>query len=125
MPCKNILIVEDEVDIRRQISEALNLEEYETFGVANGQEALEYLVNLNEIDYPACIILDLMMPIMDGRVFMQTVHERYKDKLGTIPIIVATAKGGLIEAENLPYAVQRIQKPFDIEELYMLVKRYF
>lgn len=124
MFCKSILIVEDDVDIRNHVSQALELEDYETVVVGNGQEALDYLLGITEEKYPSCILLDLMMPIMDGRTFMQVIHEKYQSTLGKISIIVATAKGGPTNPGDLPYAMEMVKKPFELEELYRVVNEH-
>lgn len=123
MSCKSILVVEDDEDIRRQVVQALELEDYEVHQASNGQEALNYLLSLPESQNPMCMILDLMMPIMDGKTLMQEIHDKHKSRLGSIPIIVATAKASPVET-NLPYAVERVQKPFNLDELYRVVKEH-
>lgn len=123
MNCKGILVVEDDVDIRKQLVRALKDEGYTTVHVAgNGVEAFKILENLSDDEIPGCIILDLMMPEMDGIVFMDTIEKLHKDRYGKIKIIVATAKGSPINPEKIPNAVERIQKPFDLDELYRVVE---
>jgi two-component system response regulator CpxR len=60
-----VLIVEDDADLREMMAQLLTLEGFETATAANGQEALEYL---HATATPEVILLDLMMPIMDGWV---------------------------------------------------------
>ena len=123
MDCKGILVVEDDVDIRKQVLLALKDEGYKRImSAGNGIQAFKILSELSDEDLPGCIILDLMMPEMDGITFMETIENIHKDRYGGIKVIVATAKGSPINPEKIPNAVERIQKPFDLDELYRVVE---
>lgn len=110
-----ILIVDDDLAIRKLVKAFLQQEGFATFEAANGQEALDVLANV-KIDL---IVLDIMMPVMDGWDFCRDLK-----KTLDIPIIMVTAKGEI--AERLKgfqlgtddYMV----KPFDPMELIMRVK---
>ena len=83
---EHILVVEDDKDLRESLCEALELEGYTAVGVENGRAALAHLATGAR---PCVILLDLMMPIMDGWTFRQ---EMVKDmSLAAIPVIVMTA----------------------------------
>lgn len=121
--CKSILIVEDDEDIREQVITALEDEGYRTLAAENGQVAIDLLTSLPEDQLPGCIILDLMMPVMDGRRLMETIDREYPN-LKHIKILVATAKGSPVNPESIPQAVQRIQKPFKLDELFGAVEEH-
>ena len=119
-----ILIVEDDEDIRRNLVRVLGAEGYETCEAANGQIALETLARLAHADLPSCILLDLMMPVMDGSAFLIALHRHHREWTN-IPIILNTAKGGVrLPSDDLPGALERLQKPVDIEQLCDAVARY-
>ena len=83
---EHILVVEDDKDLREGLCEALELEGYVAVCTENGQAALRYLATGAR---PCLILLDLMMPVMDGWTFRK---EMMKDAtLATIPVIVMTA----------------------------------
>src|SRR5215510_8699670 len=63
---QRVLVVDDDQDIRDALCELLRDEGYEAIAVANGEEALTYLKGGN---LPCVILLDLMMPVMDGWEF--------------------------------------------------------
>jgi CheY-like chemotaxis protein len=81
-----VLIVEDDEDLREMMAHLLTLEGFEAATAANGREALEYL----QTSRPEVILLDLMMPVMDGFVFLEELQRR--PGLGNVPVVVLTAK---------------------------------
>lgn len=91
-PRPRVLLVEDEADIRDLLRDALDEDGFVVVTAANGREALEMLrTGLR----PAAIVLDLMMPSMNGWDFRQ---EQLKDpELRQIPVVVITAAGFSVE----------------------------
>jgi DNA-binding response OmpR family regulator len=124
MSCKQILVVEDDVDIRKQVANALAMEGYDVLTAANGKLALEILLSLPDDNLPGCMILDLMMPEMDGKTLIETIETSYKSRFADMKILIATAKGSPINPDTVPGADERIQKPFDLEELYQAVEKH-
>jgi CheY-like chemotaxis protein len=124
MSGKKVLVVEDDVDVRQSILLALELEKYEVFEAGNGQEALQFLTTCTPLQKPGCIILDLMMPVMDGLKFLELITTVYAGVLDDIPIIITTARGNSQDKLQLPHTVARIQKPMDIDELFEVVEKY-
>lgn len=123
MSCKSILVVEDDLDIRRDIAEVLEGEGYHVLQAENGQIALDILSSLNEESLPGCMILDIMMPVMCGNVLVEVIEAKYPH-FKSIKILVATATGGPVNQISFPHAVERIQKPFDIDELLMKIEEH-
>jgi len=112
-----ILIVEDDSDLRDMMSQLLTLEGYEPASAANGREALEYL---REGHAPELILLDLMMPIMDGWEFRRE-QERDPD-LARVPVVVLSALDEQ-RAGDLR-ALAFLKKPLDFDRLLSLVRQY-
>lgn len=112
---KNILIVEDEFRIRFLLRDYFNTEEYRVFEAENGLEALE-IFKENKIDL---IILDIMMPVMDGLTTLSKIRE-----VSTIPVILLTAKGEEEDKlEGYDYgADDYVTKPFSPKVLVAKVK---
>jgi signal transduction histidine kinase/DNA-binding response OmpR family regulator len=115
---KTLLVVEDNVDLREYIRFALS-PYYKVLTAQNGKEALEILTKGQT---PALIISDLMMPIMDGYEFLETVKS--KDKWAGIPFIMLTARTLLQDKlKALRIGVDDyITKPFEEEELLVRIE---
>jgi CheY-like chemotaxis protein len=114
-PSKPILIVEDDLDIRDAMREILEDEGYEACAAANGAEALEVL---DQVPKPGLVLLDLMMPVMDGYQFLEVF--RSNPAFADIPVVVVTA-GILV----VPGIAGFIKKPFDTEQLVRMVNKLF
>ena len=81
-----ILVVDDEQDILELISHTLNKEGYEVHVAANGQQAVEKAKKIK----PSLILMDVMMPVMDG---MEACRQLKEDpETATLPIIFLTAR---------------------------------
>lgn len=120
--CKSILIVEDNEDIRDSLEEALKMEGYRAYSVKNGAEALEAL---KRMPGPALILLDMMMPGMDGWSFLEA--QKQDHVLATLPVVVVsalTAARALSHGEQPTQAVGYLQKPVSIEPLLEIVEQH-
>jgi CheY-like chemotaxis protein len=112
-----VLIVEDDVELRDMMAQLLTLEGFVATAVANGHEALEYL---RKGDRPDIILLDLMMPVMDGWEFRR--KQQSDPTLATVPVVVLSALDHRRAAEV--DAVAFLKKPLDFDRLLELVRRY-
>ena len=113
----SILIVEDDADLREMMAQLLTLEGFRASTVANGREALEYL---SQGDKPDVILLDLMMPVMDGWEFRR--QQQASDDLSKVPVIVLSALDQTRAADV--NAVAFLKKPLDFDRLLELVRQY-
>ena len=113
MDKKKILIVDDEPDILRLTSLRLRKLGYDVLTAADGKEALEIITN----EKPDLVLLDLLMPFMDGAEVCKRVKN--DKKLRHIPIILFTAHSDTTIPEKTKKlgAEDYIVKPFDPEEL--------
>jgi CheY-like chemotaxis protein len=116
-----ILVVEDDEAIRGLVSEVLRDDGYDVSEASNGIEALEAV----SARRPDLIVLDLMMPVMDGWTFVEEC--RRSRRCEQVPIVVTSA------AHDLPRTAERLRslgvrtclsKPFDVDGLLALVQRY-
>ena len=117
MNSPTVLIIEDDVDTRDMLARFLELEGYTVHAAANGRQALEML----EKDASASVIvLDLMMPVMDGWEFRRRQIE--DAHLRNIPTIVVSAAGR--ERLSKISADAYLSKPVDMDELLEQVSQY-
>lgn len=113
---KTILIIDDEEDLRDALKLSLELEGYRCYTAANGREGLEAL---GRISPPSVILLDLMMPVMNGWQFLDEL--RAHPSLDRIPVVVVTAFTRLTVAIR---ASDVIHKPVDMDLLLDIMKRH-
>src|SRR5947209_3917235 len=116
MNCVCVLIVDDDVDIREILAETLVEKGFDVATAANGLEALRALESLSV--RPLVILLDLMMPVMDGYGFLQ--QRRLDPALASIPLAVVTAGHG-IDRNRLGDGLPIISKPFNVPQLVGLL----
>jgi CheY-like chemotaxis protein len=105
-----VLVVDDDPDILEAICDILGTESYRVARARNGLEALERV----DAERPDVILLDLMMPVMDGVTFAQALRER--PAASDIPILVISAEGNPQRAASVS-ARGYLAKPFDIDAL--------
>jgi CheY-like chemotaxis protein len=106
---KCLLLVEDEDAIRSQLRELLEEEGYLVVEAHNGQEAL---AAMNDGLEPSMVLLDLMMPVMNGWELLERMR-RHK-RLAKVPVVVASA---VADSGDLPDGVRFLRKPFCLSAL--------
>jgi CheY-like chemotaxis protein len=108
-----VLIVEDEITTRDVLIELLGKDGREIVTASDGQEAMEHLA---KVPRPRVILLDLMMPRMDGWEFLR--RQSADPSIANIPTIV-------LSGSKLPAgAKHQLSKPVDVERLRALVDQY-
>lgn len=118
---KRIMIVDDEKDVLLLLKVVLEKEGYEVIEAGNGLEAYNKLTDKANPLKVDLVILDVMMPDMDGYTFQTRLQQT--DELKKIPIIVLTAKGQvreIFEMANNVYSF--IEKPFEPAHLLKTIK---
>ena len=115
----SILVVDDDAGIRESIRDLLELEGYTVQTAEHGRQGLVVL----QRERPCMIVLDLMMPVMDGRQFLQALHGSGDPAASGIPVTVVTA---LDQARELAqrYHCEVMSKPIDPDELLEAVRRH-
>ena len=116
--CRVVFIVEDDPDIRDAYAALLEGERYETRLARDGQEALELLEGEPA---PCLILLDLMMPRMDGFQFLEAV--RKDEKHASIPIVVVSAYSQYFP-RIAGKAAGFLKKPVDPDDLLKWVQNF-
>lgn len=108
-----VLVVEDDPDIRGLLAQVLQLEGYQVSTAAHGLEALAVMAGAP----PCLILLDLMMPVMDGLEFLRRQHA--DERIAPIPVVVVSAYRTLV-----PHGIEVVAKPVDLDLLLAAVARH-
>jgi CheY-like chemotaxis protein len=113
-----VLVVDDDPAIRGLVADALRGEGFSVDLAAHGREALEAM----RARRPKAVVLDLMMPVMDGFTFIETCH---KEQLcDGVPIVVISAiQDALRRIQEVPVHAC-MAKPFDLDDLVRVVGEY-
>ncbi len=109
-----ILVVDDEVDIRESLQELFEDAGYQVVTAADGAEALALM---EEREPPCVVILDLIMPGVNGNELYSIM--RRDDRLAEVPVIVATS-----DPSRAPRDVPVLRKPIDIQRLLDVVRQH-
>lgn len=112
-----LMIVEDDEDIRDNLALLLQLKGYDVATAGHGREALDML---EQTDCPPClIILDLMMPVMDG---WQLREKLRKDSVFcNVPVVLLSGVADVTRAARDLDAVDHLRKPIDFAKLYRII----
>ena len=115
----DVLVVEDDPDLLRALADLLASDGYSVLAARHGLEALGYLRGGAR---PSVILLDLMMPIMNGWQFRY--EQRQDSELASIPVIVVSAAGDSQQHAEWLEANRYIRKPIDLDVLLDAVSGY-
>ena len=118
--CESILVIEDDQSIRIAIQHALELEGYIVLAAADGKEGLEIL---RSADRPCLILLDLMMPIMNGWQFLEELRNDQESMIATLPVIITSAAGRAADSA-VQMAQGYIKKPINLDILLDIVAKF-
>lgn len=114
--CHSVLIVEDDEAIRTILKEILENEGYEVFTAENGKVGIEIL---QKIARPCLILLDFLMPVMNGKEFMEA--KRQDDLIAPIPVVLVSA----FEDRSKDIGAQGfVKKPIDFDCLLRFLGKY-
>ncbi|HEX7622759.1 MAG TPA: response regulator [Anaeromyxobacteraceae bacterium] len=109
-----VMVVEDDRDLRENMSELLEDEGYKPLCAENGLEAL-YFLRAQQV-LPDVILLDLMMPVMSGWQFRE--QQLQDARLSSIPVIIVSAMD-----DRGIHAAAKVPKPFDVDHLLATLGR--
>ena len=112
----SILVVEDDIDIRSALVQILRMEGHVTAEAANGKEALEYIRNNPK---PCMVLLDMMMPVMSGRQFLDAFKN--EPESSSVPVVIISAVADRIDTTG---AKEFIRKPLEVSKLLEVIAKY-
>lgn len=115
-----LLVVDDDADLREALEEVLRDAGYTVLGASNGKHALEVLGAATEL--PGLVLLDMMMPVMDGGAFARAMRQvtPWRD----IPVLVFSASANARQVADEIGACGHLRKPVDVETLLDAVGRH-
>ncbi len=117
---KDLLVVEDDLSILEALIELLTEEGFSVSTARNGEEALALLKQYNPL--PDLIILDLMMPVLDGVSFRKL--QKLDPLLETIPVILMSADSHFQQKGSQTNFSECIKKPIDLEAFMKLIRKH-
>jgi CheY-like chemotaxis protein len=109
-----ILLVDDDEDVVEPLSEVLAEKGYGVAIARDGQQALDYL----RTAVPSLILLDLVMPRMDGWEFL--AHRARDERLSSIPVVITSAT----ETHNPGNVAAVFRKPWNMEDLHNVIREH-
>jgi CheY-like chemotaxis protein len=113
---KTILVVEDDVECLEAVKDAL---EGDGYAVVTAMHGLQGLQRLESGPAPDLILLDLMMPVMDGWQFLR--EQRRRPTLAAVPVALLSGERDLAHRAGELHVAGYIRKPFDLDELLAIV----
>ncbi|MBC7713402.1 MAG: response regulator [Rhizobacter sp.] len=113
---KNILIIEDDKDIRESMKDALEIEGYNVIIATNGRDGL---ASLRALKNTCLVLLDMVMPQMGGREFIDTMKQ--DKEIASVPVFIHSA---IANKDNSTGAIGWIRKPADLEVILATVKNH-
>jgi CheY-like chemotaxis protein len=117
-----ILVVEDDPGVRDGIASIIEGEGYPVISCEDAQAALERLGDTT--DLPRMIVLDFLMPRMDGWTFLE--RRRKDERLRSIPVLGMSASQALIDSKEQPAEVQEfLRKPFNVETMLRSIEKHW
>lgn len=116
-----MLVVDDDADLRESVCEMLNEEGFRTFDAINGLDALNHVMSGIR---PDVILLDMMMPVMDGPAFLVGLNQTtFRD----VPVVIMTAiqerAAKIVSAVRATSPDEIMCKPFKREQIVDVVNR--
>ena len=114
---ERVLVVDDDAWVRTTMADVLEYAGYDVLMAHNGADALALMRSTR----PDCVVLDLLMPVLDGLDFLRAYH--WERLCASTPVLVISASQSLAEAVRSEFGVEHILiKPFDIQAFLQALK---
>jgi two-component system, chemotaxis family, chemotaxis protein CheY len=118
MAQKTVLLVEDDLEIRDILQDLLEAEGYDVIPASHGKQALEFLTAAAAEDLPQLVVLDMMMPLVDGSQVLASMKS--DPKLSPIPVVVLSA----VARERPAGAAAFLRKPIPLQKFFDTVRGF-
>jgi len=122
MAPQHVLVVDDDADFRGALVKFLERAGFPVLEAGNGAAALDRLHENHVGDHVGLILLDLSMPVMDGRRFRA---EQLRDpSVAAVPVVVVSGDTAVPREAALLHAADHLTKPIDLDRLLTIVRRF-
>jgi len=118
MAQKKVLLVEDDLEIRDILQDLLEAEGYDVIPASHGRQALEFLSASPTEALPDLVVLDMMMPLVDGSQVLASMKS--DPKLSPIPVVVMSA----VARERPAGAAAFLRKPIPLQKLFDTIRDF-
>ena len=118
MAQKKVLLVEDDLEIRDILQDLLEAEGYDVIPASHGRQALEFLSGTPTESLPDLVVLDMMMPLVDGSQVLASMKS--DPKLSPIPVVVMSA----VARERPAGAAAFLRKPIPLQKLFDTIRGF-
>jgi CheY-like chemotaxis protein len=118
MAQKTVLLAEDDVEIRDILQDLLEAEGYDVIPASHGRQALEFLEGVRGGKLPDLVVLDLMMPLVDGVQVLKAMKD--DPELSNIPVVVLSA----VARERPAGASAFLRKPIPLQKLFDTIRGF-
>jgi CheY-like chemotaxis protein len=115
---ERILVVDDDLDIRETLAQILEFEGFDVTCASNGREAIDRLKTVR----PGLILLDLMMPVMNGYEFRQA--QKAHPEIADIPVIILSADGNVQQKAEAAGVQAYLKKPIELDVLLSTIRQH-
>lgn len=119
-----VMIIDDDADVRDVLTFALENDGYQVIPYQNAKEALEKISRTKDTQLPCLIIVDYLMPEMDGATFIKKLHSRFPESYGEVPVALTSALSSLDPVIKPSEKVFHLHKPMDLDDLLALVRQH-
>lgn len=116
---KRVLVVEDSKDLQELLAHLLESEGHQLYRADNGKQAIDLLNSMPAEKLPNIILLDLMMPEMDGFEFR--THQLNQKSLAGIPVVVMTADSNATSRADELQVRRILKKPVDLQVILSVI----
>lgn len=120
---KQIVVIDDDHDVRDVIVFALENDGFSVSSFENGKEGLDALNEMKIESLPGLIIVDYLMPEMDGVTFINQIKNSFP-KLANIPVAISSAMGAMNSSIIKDNDIILLHKPMDLDDLLKVARQH-
>lgn len=121
---KPVYVIDDDMDVRDIIVYALESSGFAVHSFSNGEEAFNALKETHTKDLPGLVLVDYLMPVMDGVAFIESVKKSENKEIKDIALALSSAMGPMDPVLSKIEGIIHLPKPMELEDLLQLAKKH-